>query len=156
MLAYRIAHKKYSSSLKPSGMEGRWNSRGKKVIYAGTTLELAFLESMIRRQGTGFSDNFRTMIIEIPDTLKSTTIRPSTLPKNWRDPKDLSKCQSLGDAWYEKGETAVLKVPSALIPDSYNVVISTEHPGFKKIKLLAATDLVPDPRIDEILRRYKK
>ena len=156
MLAYRIVHKKYSHSLKASGTEGRWNSKGKKVIYAGSTLEIAFLESMIRRQGTGFNDNFRTMIIEIPDAVKITVIRQSSLPKTWRDPNDVSKCQVIGDAWYEKGETAVLKVPSAVIPDAFNFVIHTEHPAFKKIRLLATTDLVPDPRIDEILKKYRK
>lgn len=156
MLAYRIVNKKYSGSLKPSGMEGRWNSKGKKVIYAGSTLELAFLESLIRRQGSGFNDNFRTMIIEIPDSVKITVVRQSSLPKNWRDSKDLSKCQSIGDAWYDKGETPVLKVPSAVIPDSFNFVFNTEHTGFKKLRLLATTDLVPDPRIDEILKKYRK
>jgi len=154
MLAFRIAHRKYSQRLHASGLEGRWNSKGRKVIYAASTLELAFLESMIRRKGIGFNDDFRTMIIEIPPTLKITTARVSSLPRNWRNAADYSKCQAIGDAWYDKKETAILKVPSALIPESYNYVINAEHELFPRIKLVGVTDLIPDSRVEEILKKY--
>lgn len=156
MLVYRIVHKKYSNSLQSSGLEGRWNGRGKKVIYTGGTVEIAFLESMIRRQGAGFNDNFRTMIIEIPDEVKVSHIRVSSLPPGWRDFRDYSKCQQLGNDWYDKSETAVLKVPSAVLPGTFNYILNSVHPAFRKIRILASVNLVPDPRIEEILKKYRK
>jgi RES domain-containing protein len=45
----------------------------------------------------------------------------------------------------------VLKVPSVVLPHSFNFVINTEHKDFKKIKIIDLTPLVPDQRIERIL-----
>lgn len=73
MLLYRITHKQFSQSLVAPGFGGRWNSEGKNVIYTAESIPLAFLESMLRRQGVGFNRDFNTMIIEVPDTLPHRT-----------------------------------------------------------------------------------
>lgn len=75
MLAYRITHKDYSHTHFASGMEGCWNSAGKKVLYCAESIALAFSESMIRRQGVGFNMLFKILIIEIPDDLPIETIQ---------------------------------------------------------------------------------
>lgn len=46
MLVYRIVHKKYAESLFASGLEGRWNSDGRKVLYAAESISLAYLETL--------------------------------------------------------------------------------------------------------------
>lgn len=88
MLVYRIVHKKYSNTLLASGIEGRWNSAGNKVIYCAESIALAFLENMIRRQGVGLNDDFKIMIISIPDITKITLINSVDLSPDWRDPSN--------------------------------------------------------------------
>ena len=156
MLVYRIVHKIYSTELFASGLEGRWNGDGKKVIYTAASVALAFLENMIRRQGVGFNSDFKTMIIEIPEDLKIQTIKAESLPAGWRKFTDYSKCQSLGNDWFDKGEKPVLKVPSAVLSEEFNFVINATHSDFKKIKLVETADLVPDERIEDILKNYSK
>lgn len=125
------------------------------MIYCAESIPLAFLENMVRRQGVGFNDDFKIMIIEIPGNLKITAINLVDLADGWRDFEDHSKCQPLGDQWYEEGKTPVLKVPSAVLPDCSNYVLNTVHADFKKIHLIETTDLVPDPRIEDILVNKK-
>jgi RES domain-containing protein len=156
MLVYRITHKSYSKELFASGIKGRWNGVGKKVIYCADSIALAFLENMVRRQGAGFNDDFKIMIVEIPDDLNVTVLNIDDLKDGWREFEDYSKCQPLGDHWYDEGKTTVLKVPSAVLPDSSNYVINSTHPDYKKIQLLDVTDLIPDKRIDDILKKYPK
>ena len=155
MLVYRIVHKNFSDNLYASGLKGRWNSTGNKVIYAAESIPLAFLENMVRRQGVGFNNDFKIMIVEIPDELSITSIEVSELKEGWRDFKDYSFCQLLGDKWYTDSKTPLLKVPSAILQECYNYVINTEHRGSQKIKLIDTTELVPDERIEEILKRYR-
>ncbi len=50
----------------------------------------------------------------------------------------------------------ILKVPSAVLPEAFNYVINSEFPDFGLIKLIEATDLVPDDRIEDILKKYEK
>jgi RES domain-containing protein len=137
-------------------MAGRWNGAGKKVLYCAESIALAFLENMIRRQGVGFNADFKIMLIEIPDAVGITTINTADLQTGWRDFKDYAACQPLGDQWYDRGKTLVLKVPSAVLPESCNYVINTMHVDFKKVQLIATTDLVPDERIEAILKQYPR
>lgn len=154
MLVYRITHKNYSKELFASALRGRWNTSGKKVNYCAESIPLAFLENMVRRQGAGFNDDFKIMIIEIPDNLKITVINVRDLADGWRDFEDYSKCQPFGNQWYEEGKTTVLKVPSAVLPDCSNYLLNTVHPNFRRIQLIETTNLIPDPRIEDILKRY--
>ncbi|MEO6818922.1 MAG: RES family NAD+ phosphorylase [Ginsengibacter sp.] len=155
MLVYRIVHKKYSTNLFASGLKGRWNSAGKKVIYTSESIPLAFLENMVRRQGVGFNSDFKIMIIDIPDSASISVINLSDLESGWRDFKDYSKCQPSGDKWYDEGKSLVLKVPSAVLSEAFNYVINSEFSDFKMVKLIAVTGLVPDERIEDILKKYK-
>ena|ERR1035437_3293353 len=156
MLAYRITLKQYSKQLSAPRLAGRWNGGGRKVIYFAESMALAFLENMVRKQCVGFNDHFKTMILEIPDDLKIQTIKLVTLPKGWREFTDYSKCQPIGNKWYDAGALPLLKVPSAVLPESLNFVINSLHPEFKKIKLLKVTDLIPDERIEDLLKKYTK
>ena len=156
MLVYRIIHNIYSKNLFASGTKGRWNGLGKKVIYTAESIPLAFLENMVRRQGVGFNNDFKIMIIEIPDKTSISEIDVSKLAIGWRDFNDYSKCHPAGDKWYDEGKTAVLKTPSAVLPQSFNYVMNTEHADYKKIKLVGVTDLVPDERIENILKNYQE
>lgn len=151
MLLYRIVHRNYTH-LTPSGMEGRWNSAGNRVIYAAESIPLAFLETMIRRQGTGFSDQFRILFIELPDKASISTVDEKDLDSNWRESVPI--CQAEGDMWYRDGRSLLLKVPSSVMPYSFNYLINMQHPDSKLVKLKAITALMPDQRIEEILKGF--
>ncbi|AMP97776.1 hypothetical protein AY601_0835 [Pedobacter cryoconitis] len=154
MIVFRIGHKNYAGSLTASGANGRWASAGKPVIYCAENIPLAFMENMVRRQGVGFNQDFKTVFIEIPDDLLISTVEESKLDPDWRDPYDYSHCQPIGNKWFDDLRIPVLKVPSAVMPECNNYVINTLHPDFKKIKLIAVTDLVPDARIEDILKKH--
>ena len=154
MLVYRIVHKKFSQTLSASGMEGRWNSEGNKVIYCAESIALAFLENMIRRQGVGFNHDFKIMVIDIPDNTKITILNSDDLNSGWRNYNNYSECRKSGNKWYNENKTLLLKVPSAVLPQSFNFVINTIHADYQKIKLIETSDLIPDERIEEILKKY--
>lgn len=156
MLGFRILHQKYGDPLFAPGIEGRWNSAGKKVLYCSDSIPLAFMESMIRRQGVGFNRDFKITHIVIPDALPVKKIGIDDLKPGWNDLRSYAKCQALTNKWYDSLETLTLVVPSAVLSSSNNYVINTLHPEFNKVKLVALTPLIPDARIDEILKRAKK
>lgn len=155
MLVFRIVHKLYANTLFASGMRGRWNGAGNKVLYASESIPLALLENMVRRQGVGFNNDFKVMFLEVPNDVVIESVEESALEPGWRDPNDYSQCQPLGDQWFNAGKALALKVPSAVMPLAFNFVINTIHPDYPRVKLAAVTDLVPDSRIDDILKKYK-
>jgi RES domain-containing protein len=111
---------------------------------------------MVRRQGVGFNHDFKIMILEIPDNLRIRSLSTDDLPAGWRKFTDYSFCQPRGNAWYDEGSYPLLKVPSAVLPESFNYVISSIHPDYKKISLIHVADLIPDERIEALLKKYSK
>jgi RES domain-containing protein len=156
MLVYRIVHKMFSNSLFASGMKGRWNSEGNKVLYVAESIPLAFLENMVRRQGVGFNDDFKIMFIEIPDVADIEVIESKDLAKSWRKPYDYSACLPKGDKWFQERKSLALKVPSSVMTEAANFVINTLHSDYSLVKIAAVTNLMPDPRIEDILKKYPR
>jgi RES domain-containing protein len=154
MLVYRISPKRFSTSLHVPAVAGRWNGAGRKVLYAAESIPLAFMENMIRRKGLGFNDDYGIMIIEVPDTLTIMEVDVKTLAPGWRDFVNYSICQAIGNDWYDRSLTPVLKVPSAVLTTNFNYVINTLHPDFNQVKLVDTSDLIPDDRIEDLLKKY--
>ena len=155
MLAFRIAHYKYAHSLSVSGFEGRWNSKGKLVLYASENIATSLLENIIYRTGIGFNNNYKIMVIYHPEEHIEQIIT-SNLPKDWRSMESYDQLQKIGDSWYDEQRSLCLKVPSSILPDNYNVIFNTTHPEFKNVKLIDVLDYEPDERLEKLLKKYKK
>lgn len=147
MLIYRITLAIYSNQLVSSGNEGRWNSRGAKVIYSAGSRSLACLENIVHRNGIGFDQLYRAMIIEVPDNLPVKEVSLNQLPEGWTNLFSAKITRSMGDEWYAGNETPVLKVPSAIIPAENNYILNTLHPLFKRVKLLYTEPFLFDTRL---------
>ena len=155
MLAFRIAHYKYAHSLSVSGFEGRWNSKGKLVLYASENIATSLLENIIYRTGTGFNNYYKIMVIYHPEEHIEQIIT-SNLPKDWRSMESYDQLQKIGDSWYDEQRSLCLKVPSSILPDNYNIIFNTTHPEFKNVKLIDVLDYEPDERLEKLLKKYKK
>jgi RES domain-containing protein len=71
----------------------------------------------------------------------------SALPRNWRAEPVATESQKFGADWYERGRTAVLAVPSAIIPEEINYVLNPAHPDFVKISISKPAPFAFDPRL---------
>lgn len=147
MIVYRITKAIYADRLVASGGAARWNGRGQYVIYTAATRALACLENVVHRSGEGLLDVFRVMIIKVPDDLTVETVAIDDLPADWFDFHQYDTCQRLGGDWLRSGQSAVLRVPSAIISHEWNYLLNPAHPAFTHIRLLRTEPFVFDPRI---------
>lgn len=124
---------------------GRWNSKGVPVVYTAGSQSLAVLEMLVQ------DDPLRARYIVIPATLpkalKVERLTDEQLPAGWRDIAVRDLTQALGDEWLKRGSSAVLAVPSAVIPAETNYLINPLHPAFGKIEIGAPQDFLTDPRL---------
>lgn len=147
MLVYRIALQQYSNKLTASGYAARWNPKGFFVLYTAQSRALACLENLVHRSGEGDNKLFKTLIIDIPSSIKIHVIDPKKLKKGWEKMENYSYCQNIGLDWLTEAKAPILKVPSVIIKNEYNFVINTHHPQFKKIKLIGKEDFIFDYRL---------
>jgi RES domain-containing protein len=90
-------------------------------------------------------NSFRLIQIEGPEGLSMTTVMPEELPENW--PDDSVATQRLGDRWLESRRSLLLKVPSVLIPETWNVVVNPLHPEAALLKISAGYEHAFDLRL---------
>ena len=105
------------------------------MLYTSRTRALACLENMVHRRGMGADGLFRVTLIEIPDDLQVKVIHKEKLPGNWEEYIHYTSCQAIGDAWLKENETAILRVPSAIIIEEYNYLLNPLHAEFSRIKV---------------------
>jgi RES domain-containing protein len=84
---------------------------------------------------------------EIPDPLARREITAEALPANWRIYPAPDQLAHLGTAWVRARMTAVLIVPSAIVPQERNVLLNPAHPDFRRIRLGAPAPFNFDPRL---------
>ena len=149
MEVFRITTIKWANSLTPSGLAARWNSGGVSMIYAASSRSLACLENVVHRNKTSLTDYFRVMVIYIPDSLKTDILQVPDLPDGWyySDETAYEKCRVFGNKWINSHDSAVLKVPSAIVKNEFNILINPLHKDFQKIKQIDNEPFFFDPRI---------
>lgn len=114
---------------------GRWNRLGTRVVYASATLSLAALEFFVNLDRDTEPDQLVAISADTPDDMHIEYIEVSDLPKNWRRYPVTEELQDLGTAWVASASTAMLVVPSAVIPEERNYLLSPAHPDFKRFRL---------------------
>jgi RES domain-containing protein len=113
---------------------GRWNSRGTAVVYASETLSLAVLELLVHCDPALLPDDLVAIAIEVPDGLSARRIEAAALPRTWRRFPAPESLVRLGDAWAKDRTSAVLSVPSAVVPGERNFLLNPAHPDFRRIR----------------------
>ena len=122
---------------------GRWNSAGVPMVYASEHESLAVLEVRVHIAMSGV---YKSFSFDFDEGLMRT-LPVQQLPKDWqREPPPVS-LQRLGDQWVKAGDSLILAVPSAIVPNELNLLLNPRHPDFSKIDIHTATDLTLDRRL---------
>jgi RES domain-containing protein len=58
-----------------------------------------------------------------------------SMPDGWDALPYSGISQIVGDEWLESGRTAVLAVPSVVVPQEWNFLLNPKHRNFHKIKI---------------------
>ena len=112
---------------------GRWNSRGVRVVCASSTKSLAALESLVHLNPPV---RFKYVAIRIKfDDALVEIFPPKALPPDWRVEPPPPSTQRIGDAWVLGGRSAMLALPSVIVPGEPNYLLNPAHPDFKGIAM---------------------
>jgi len=125
---------------------GRWNSRGQQVVYASAAQSLCVLESLVHLD-PAMMFPYVIFRIEIPESVIDT-LPPKKLVGDWRSEPPSTSTKKLGDLWLKEKCSAVLAVPSALVPAETNYLLNPAHPDFKKLKIGKPTAFSIDHRLN--------
>lgn len=103
---------------------GRWTPRGRPVVYTSASIALAVLEYTVNYRRRGWVPATVLGRATIPAKVRIETVSIDDLPADWFAADPPPQLQKIGGEWLERAETAVLKVPSAIVIEEWNSVVS--------------------------------
>lgn len=139
MPAWRICRKPFADltgeGARPYG--GRWNSPGRPLLYTAETAALAVLEVRVHLDLAWdiLPDDYVLVEIELGEASLET------IPEL---PGDTVR---VGDAWIASRRSALLKVPSTIIPESFNILINPAHPDASAVSTTSMREFRFDERL---------
>lgn len=128
---------------------GRWNRKGTPMLYCASNISLACLETIVHLGAGSLPLNRYLIQIDVPKVLFSsaTYLDKNTAPVGW-DAEPTGKVSlDFGTDWCSSRTSALLCVPSTIVPEELNVLINPLHPDANKISFLKIRKWIYDARV---------
>jgi RES domain-containing protein len=116
-------------------------------VYTSSSLALAALEYLVHVEPANVPADLIALTISVPDALGSSTVDAASLPTDWAQVIGAPECRAAGDAWLAAGETPLLRVPAAPIPEEFNILLNPRHPLAARCRIVAERPFAFDPRL---------
>jgi RES domain-containing protein len=147
MILWRISNHADLSGVGGLYASARWHTQGKPVVYLAETPSAALLEILVHLelQEAERPDRYRLLKVEVDEGTAFEEVDLSSLSSEWQ--KDEQQTRARGDAWAEKSETALLRVPSAIAPETWNWLLNPRHKDAAQARIIASATYPYDPRI---------
>jgi len=102
----------------------RWHTKGHPVVYCTLNPATALLETLVQLEidSEDRPERFHVLRIDGPDSLSIEKIEVDSLSPNWVE--DGNATQAIGDRWLSERRSLLLQVPSALVPETWNVLLN--------------------------------
>jgi len=116
----------------------RWHNAGAPIVYTASSPASALLEVLVHLELNDpehLPDSYQLLRIAVPDSISITELDEGGLDPNWRSLIEITR--AIGDEWLRNSDSALLGVPSAIVPHTQNYLINPAHRDTRKIKINA-------------------
>jgi RES domain-containing protein len=114
----------------------RWHTQGRTIVYLAASPAGALVEVLVNLEldATRLPGSYTLIKAEAPNDIQTGRVEVESLADGWRD--DHAMTRSRGDEWLAGGESALLEVPSAILPETFNVLLNPNHLDAERIKVV--------------------
>ena len=123
---------------------GRWSPIGVPVVYTAESAALATLEVLVHLRRMSMLPSYVLIRCTFDEKLVSSV---KDLPPNWREYPAPPALQAIGEKWARSKQSAILRVPSVIVPGDYNYLLNPAHPKFGRILIGKPEKFVLDTRL---------
>jgi RES domain-containing protein len=109
---------------------GRWNMDGEPVVYSAPTRAIAVLETSAHVDSSGLPLNRFLIEIDVPESVWADRVQVAidSLPEAWcAIPAGMASAR-VGSGWLASLRSAILIVPSVIVPEESAALINPRHP----------------------------
>lgn len=151
MRVWRLTTRKYAttafSGIGNRKVGSRWVPPGLLAVYTSEHISTAVLENLVHMDPGHFGTNHVLIAVDIPDDISMDELELTALPDDWRTRYEDDQLQQVGQDWVERASSAVLIVPSAVVPQERNIILNPLHPDFEQIAIHDPESFIFDLRL---------
>ena len=144
MVLWRISRHRDLRGIGGLKAAGRWHYAGHPIVYLAEIPASALLEVCVHTSANDVPPKFTLLKIEGPD-LDVPSIGIDTLPDDWRTRLEVTR--DLGTAWLNNNESVFLRVPSAIVPQTINILLNPAHGKTAEFRIVEAIAYPFDERL---------
>src|SRR5260370_12139286 len=133
MVLWRISRHRDLNGIGGLNASGRWHYPGQPVVYLSENPASALLEVCVHTAANDVPPEFTLVRIEGPD-LVVAAIAEADLPERWQGLHDTTR--NLGTDWLRRNEAALLRIPSAIVPQTANFLYNPLHPDSARFQIV--------------------
>ena len=113
----------------------RWHSQGRRIVYLADHPASALIETIVHLEvdRDQIPDDYQLLAVEVADDIAFESVDVQKLPTGW--PEHLNATRAVGDAWLDSNRTALLRVPSVIVPHASNWILNPAHADAAKITI---------------------
>lgn len=114
---------------------GRWHTPGRAVVYLASSPAGCLIEILVHLeiQEGAFPKSYQLLKLHVPDSVSRERVEEAELAGSWVEDTRISR--AAGEQWMVRSASALLEVPSAIIPETSNWLLNPLHPDARKIQL---------------------
>ena len=129
---------------------GRWTPKGLPAVYCSQHLSLCVLELRVNQDRFLAQEGYRFFTVTFHSTVLESLSLADAL-RGWDKTKlssiRLTVAQRFGQTWFSEKRSAVLRVPSAVLPQESNFILNPLHADFRSIRIGRPTPIRLDSRL---------
>jgi RES domain-containing protein len=112
----------------------RWTTLGRRVVYLAESPAGALLEVLVHfdLDSEDIPGSYTLLQVSAPEEAAVSSLDPPT-EAEWREVQEMTR--RIGDEWLASLETPLARVPSAIMPRTWNYLLNPEHPGAKQVQI---------------------
>jgi RES domain-containing protein len=124
---------------------GRWHERGMPVIYLAESPAGALLEACVHTSANDVPPNYTLLGAEADARVSLEHLDVSILSADWIKRSEVTR--EIGTAWLRERRSCLLRIPSALVPATFNVMLNPLHAEAPRLHVKSVVKYPFDPRI---------
>jgi RES domain-containing protein len=131
---------------------GRWHTKGREVVYCAEQPTGALLEALVHLEVESLAElpkDYQMIRIVFPQKVGVDLVQLESLPVDWKQQTPLA--QSIGDTWLAGARTAALRVPSAVSPHAFNVLLNPRLLEGTGIRIVSKSRYPFDTRLFKVV-----
>jgi RES domain-containing protein len=125
----------------------RWTPKGLPAVFTSATLSLAALERFVNTDGDLEPVDLVTIAVDIETNTAIDTVAVADLPADWRTYPAPTALAMIGERWLRESTSAVMSVPSVVIPTERNFILNPRHADFARLVINRSEPFSFDPRM---------